>query len=436
MHPGPSTFPGRPLHRHHALLALAILLTLASCPAPAAETKPDLTELSLDELYAVKLSSVYGASKQQQDVRQAPSSVTIVTEDEIKKHGYRNLAELLGSVRGLHTSYDRNYHYLGLRGFSRPGDLNTRFLLLVNGHRLNDNVFDSAPIGADFPVDMDLIDRVEIIRGPGSALHGSSAFFGVINVITRRGADFKGVEVSSSAGSFGTYQGRFSYGGRLTNGVELVLSGSYGASEGHRELYYAEYQGVNGGLADRRDGAELFNLFGNVAWRELSFQAGFGASEKELPTASFMSVFNDPRNRTVDEHGFAELKYERALENEGNVMARVFYDRSFYRGVYVMDDVGAGDPADYYSNFDYGSGHWWGMETQYRHRFGERIELSGGFEFRHNVTQNQLNYDDPGPVTHLDDRRDNLIWSPYLQRRGHAADEPRAPGGRALRPLP
>jgi iron complex outermembrane receptor protein len=412
-------FLGRPPDRRLALaitrLSLVLLAGLAALSWPAAEEKPGLTDLSLDELYAVKISSVYGASKREQNVRQAPSSVTIITEDEIKKNGYRNLAELLGSVRGLYTSHDRNYQYLGIRGFGRPGDLNTRVLLLVNGHRLNDNVFDSAPLGADFPVDMDLIDRVEVIRGPGSALHGSSAFFGVINVITRRGADFKGVEVSSSAGSFGAYQGRFSYGGKLTNGVEMVLSGSYGASEGHRHLYYQEYQAVNGGIADRRDGAELFNLFGSLAWQDLSFQAGFGATEKDLPTGSFSSVFNDPRNRTVDEHGFAELKYDHALEHEANVMARVFYDRSFYRGIYVIDAVGAGNPADYVPNLDYGSGHWWGMETQYRQRFLERVELSAGFEFRHNVTQNQLNYDEAGPVVNLDDQRSNVIWSPYLQ---------------------
>lgn len=422
MHAGSGMFLGRPLDcsraewlRRRLTGAWVLVLVLATFLLRAAEIKPDLTELSLDELYAVKISSVYGASKHDQNVRQAPSSVTIITEDEIKKNGYRNLAELLGSVRGLYTSYDRNYQYLGIRGFGRPGDLNTRVLLLVNGHRLNDNVFDSAPFGSDFPVDMDLIDRVEIIRGPGSALYGSSAFFGVINVITRRGADFKGVEVSSSAGSFGAYQGRFSYGGKLTNGVELVLSGSYGASEGHRQLYYEEYQGVNGGIADRRDGAELYNLFGGLAWRDLSFQAGFGSSEKDLPTASFMSVFNDPRNRTVDEHGFAELKFDHAFGDDANLMARVFYDRSFYRGIYVMDAVGAGDPADYTSNLDYGSGHWWGLETQYRRRFWERVEIAAGFEFRHNITQNQLNYDEPGPVLNLDDRRNNLIWSPYLQ---------------------
>ena len=74
---------------------------------------------------------------------------------------------MLRSVRGFYTTYDRNYSYVGIRGFARPGDYNTRVLLLVDGHRLNDGIYDMAPIGTDFPIDVSLIERVEVIRGPG-----------------------------------------------------------------------------------------------------------------------------------------------------------------------------------------------------------------------------------------------------------------------------
>ncbi len=68
-------------------------------------------------------------------------------------------------MRGLYVSYDRAYHYLGTRGFATPGDYNTRVLLLVNGVRLNDNLYDQANIGTDFPIDLDLIERVEFVSG-------------------------------------------------------------------------------------------------------------------------------------------------------------------------------------------------------------------------------------------------------------------------------
>src|SRR5512133_2214967 len=94
----------------------------------------DLTDLDLKELMEIEVVTVYGASKFEQKITEAPSSVSIVTSSDIKRHGYRTLADIMQSIRGFYTTYDRNYHYLGMRGFSRPGDYNSRFLLLVDGH--------------------------------------------------------------------------------------------------------------------------------------------------------------------------------------------------------------------------------------------------------------------------------------------------------------
>src|SRR5947208_11072250 len=104
------------------------------------------------------------------------------------------------------------------------GDFDSRMLLLVNGHRVNDNLTDGAFIETAFILDIDLIDRVEIIRGPGSVLYGNNAFFGVINVITRRGKQLNGAEVSGEYATYDTFKGRLTYGKLFTNGVELVLS--------------------------------------------------------------------------------------------------------------------------------------------------------------------------------------------------------------------
>ena len=98
-----------------------------------------------------------------------------------------------------------------MRGFSRPGDFNSRILLQIDGHRLNDNIFDTAAIGTEFPLDIDLIDRIEFMRGPGSSLYGSNAFFGVINIITRTSEDVKR-EFSASTARYNTWSGRASYG--------------------------------------------------------------------------------------------------------------------------------------------------------------------------------------------------------------------------------
>ncbi|HTH10691.1 MAG TPA: Plug domain-containing protein, partial [Acidovorax sp.] len=119
------------------------------------------------------------ASRYTQTALEAPAMVSVVTAEDILLFGYRTLAEVLAGMRGLYVSYDRSYHYLGNRGFATPGDYNTRVLLLVNGVRFNDNLYDQASIGTDFPLDLDLIDRVEFVPGPGSAVYGANAFFGV-----------------------------------------------------------------------------------------------------------------------------------------------------------------------------------------------------------------------------------------------------------------
>ena len=112
-------------------------------------SREDLFEMSLEELMDVRIDTVYGASRYEQKVIEAPSSITIITADEIRLYGHRTLADILRSVRGFYTNYDRNYHYLGVRGFSRPGDYNARVVFLIDGHQITENVGDSNPIMMD-----------------------------------------------------------------------------------------------------------------------------------------------------------------------------------------------------------------------------------------------------------------------------------------------
>jgi outer membrane receptor protein involved in Fe transport len=87
----------------------------------------------------------------------------------------------------------------------RPGDFGGRVLITVDGHRMNDPIFDSAASGPEAVLDVDMIERVEIIRGPGSALYGNNAFLAVINAVTRRGKDIRGAELSGAAASYDSY---------------------------------------------------------------------------------------------------------------------------------------------------------------------------------------------------------------------------------------
>src|SRR4029077_16169329 len=98
----------------------------------------DLTELPLEALMQIKVPEVYSASKFEQKITEAPASATVITSDEIKRYGYRTLSDILASVPGFYVSYDRDYAYLGARGVNL-GNANNRILLLVNGHRVNND---------------------------------------------------------------------------------------------------------------------------------------------------------------------------------------------------------------------------------------------------------------------------------------------------------
>src|SRR4051812_15035539 len=206
-------------------LALSVAARGDEASTPPAVTS--LADLSLEQLMEIPVETVVSASKYEQKITRAPASVTIVTAAEIEAYGHRTLAEVLRSVRGLDVSDDGNYSFLGARGFLRPGDYNTRVLVLIDGHRMNENIYDSVYFGRDNVIDPEAVERVEVIRGPSSSIYGSSAFLGVINLVTKRGAQLDGAAITTETGSFGSHRGRLSYGRRLANGAEVALSATY-----------------------------------------------------------------------------------------------------------------------------------------------------------------------------------------------------------------
>ena len=397
-------------------LAIWLLLLIPPRLTLAQEPAPDLSELSLSELAKLNIDSVYGASRYEQKIAEAPASVTIITSDEIQKHGYRTFADILRTVRGFYITYDRNYSFLGVRGFARPGDYNTRILLLIDGHRLNDNVFDGALLGTEFPLDVDLIDRVEIIRGPSSSVYGTSAFFGVINVITKRGGNLNGVNISGELASFATRKGRFSYGDKFANGVEAIFSGSFYDSEGQKSLFFQEFDhpNLNNGIAQDADSDRAESFFGKLSYRNMTFSGLYGSREKLIPTASFGTVFNDGRNQTIENWGYVDFQYERDFAKGWNTASRIYVNQYGYDGDYVYDYSQNEDPF-LVLNKDFARGNWWGGELNFKKKLGGRQTLTFGSEYRDNFRQDQYNYDEDPFYQYLDDRRESQNWAFYVQ---------------------
>jgi iron complex outermembrane receptor protein len=192
--------------------------------------------------------------------------------------------------------------------------------------------------GNDFVADVDLIDRVEIIRGPGSTLYGSNAFIAVINVITRKPSDFNGLEASAEAGTFSTYKGRVSYGRVFESGLSILFSGSMADSQGQMSLYYPEFdrKETNYGLAQGLDGDRHYNGIATIQYKDFTFQAGYVWRWKDVPTAPYVSLFNTHLYGNT-ERTFARLLYSRTFSTDTTVRADLHWDRFSFGGDFPAD---------------------------------------------------------------------------------------------------
>jgi len=346
----------------------------------------DLTELPLESLMQIEVPKVFSASKFEQKATEAPSSTTVITSDEIQRYGYRTLADILASVQGFYISYDRDYDFLGARGVNL-GDFNSRILLLVNGHRINNDLNDAAYIDTAFLLDVDLIDRVEIIRGPGSVLYGNNAFFGVINVITRQGKQVDGVEASGAYGSFNAYSGRVTIGKQFTNGLQFLLSGTLYNSDGQDNLFYPQFNtpSQNKGVAHRLDDDGFSSFFGSVSYKDFTAEGGFINREKGNPTAQYDTTFNDSRLRTVDDRSYAILKYAHPFSDTLDISANVYYDRNDFQIGYPEPPLSPAPGADFY--MEQQTGEWVGSEVQVNKRMWDRNLFTVGGEYRNDFRQ-------------------------------------------------
>jgi iron complex outermembrane receptor protein len=389
-----------------ALLLAAELIVGQSRTAPGQfQDQSGVPDITLEHLLSAEIDTVFGASRYRQRVTEAPASVSIVTREEIEQFGYRTFGDVLRGVRGFYVSNDRNYSYLGTRGFSRPGDYNTRVLVLIDGHRLNDNVYDAVLIGTEFPLDIDLIERIEFVRGPGSSLYGTNAVFAVVNVVTRRGAGIDGLHVSAEAGNLHTGAGSFMYGRSLSGGGGFAVSGSGFHSAGEKRF---EVPGV--GIAHDMDGDDAWRMYGSYQRGPWSLQALALTRDKHIPTGAYGTVLDDRRSHTTDGRAYVDLAYEGTWRGSG-VLWRAAYDIVTYDGQYVFADDEEGTGGLYE---DGATGQWISTEALLSRRM-RRHFLTAGFEYRNNFEQSQFGYDVEPLVFDLDDRRRSQVLAGFVQ---------------------
>lgn len=372
-----------------------LLLAAAAYSPHYSHADATLGALSLEELLTVKVSS---ASKYEQAGSQAPSAVQVITRNEIQRHGWTTLTEALNVLPGLYVSNDKAYDFQGARGFQIPGDYNTKFLLLIDGQRNNDNIYDSALTGAEGWVDMDAVERIEYIPGPGSALYGSNAMFGVINVITRQGSAVKKDELSvhaSQDGRLGVSASTSRTLGDEDQGTRLFLHFSNEQKTG-RDVTYADPLGqlvrADGsvspdGVAHGLDTSTNQRLLLRLDHEELSVRLIHHNRTAHPSSAPYLSIFDAPAMEVFDGGTQINVAWDHALDSRSRVRARLGYTDFQYQGTYPYLDSVIG----LYNNMDDVHGKTVDGELNYQWQTAAHRWIVGA-DFTRDVEARQQNF--------------------------------------------
>ena len=363
--------------------------------------KQDLATLSIDELGAVKVTS---AALHEQTAADAPASVTVITAEDIRTWGCRTLADALAKVHGFFATTDYTYDAVGIRGFSLPG-YEGRYMVMIDGHNIADNITDAPYVGADLPLDLDLVERIEVIDGPSSALYGSSAMLATINVITKRPGDVKSTSVRVATGSLREREIAASTAVRIGKRGALLAGASVFNNGGAEQLYFPEFDSPenNFGRAIDMNGEKGYRAFLDLTWGNWEALAVAGDRVIVQPFSWGDTAFNDRGTRVEDSRGFIDLSYHKALPGDRNLSWRTSYDAYRYRGIYhYSSEDGVVDSRER----DYGD--WLTSKFAYVMPDSKNGRLTLGADLRMDLRALQNAYDvGPAPVEWLRiDRRD------------------------------
>ncbi len=203
-----------------SLLSLVLLSSFST----AAE-QLDYFSLSIEELLEIEVNSASGVSEQ---LKQTPTPVSVITEQMIRQSGVYTLRDLLTLYIPSFTQVqDHNEYNVAFRGVYTSSQ--QKFLVLLNGHRLNSRAFSMA--SPDHSIALEKIKHIEVLRGPGSSVHGNAALTSVINIVSKAGGEVEGVKVAAEVGNHG-YQELFLEAGTHYNNADVYAWFKYVESDG------------------------------------------------------------------------------------------------------------------------------------------------------------------------------------------------------------
>lgn len=278
-------------------LGLSILI-FTHAGAAAAQTSEEDLALAYGDQATISI-----ATGGQQPIRRAPAVATVITASDIAAMGATDLDQALESVPGLHVSKSNVaskpiYSFRGIHTLQ-----NSQVLMLVNGIPIT-NVFqgDRSQVWGGMPLEN--VARIEVIRGPGSALYGADAFSGVINVITKTAADINGTEAGVRAGSFNSRDAWIQYSGELGS-LDAAFYLRAGGTDGQKEIIPRDAVFASGPVNEERRAIDARADLSKDEWR---FRAAY--QQRKLGAGAGIAGALDPKARVSENRLYLDMGYE------------------------------------------------------------------------------------------------------------------------------
>lgn len=259
------------------------------------------------------------ATKHATPVSKAPAIATVITAKEIRNMGARNILDILRKVPGIGISiHDFSaYHAVEIRGIRTT--MSEKVLFMIDGHTINDALHGTAILTFLY-LSVDAIKRVEIIRGPGSALYGANAFTGVINVVTKKPEDVNGLQVTAGRGSFDTQHYSLLFGHAEK---DMKLSGYFDYLKTDGPSYFIEQDSI-GNSGDTHENKEKPDMGLYVEYGDITVKGGYLKNKGGTYIGATLAL-NDESIQEW-EHYYLDIIYELDISQSVDINARLYGD--------------------------------------------------------------------------------------------------------------
>ena len=199
--------------------------------SPSAQDPATFIEI-VNNIKAGMTPTITTASSQAESLAEVPVPTTLITAEMIKTSGARNLQEVLAAyVPGMNLIDCNDDVNIAMRGIYIYSNTQEKILIMLNGHRLNSYATNTA--APDFSISLEKVKQIEVLRGPASSLYGGVALTGVVNIITKQGAEVDGLQAKVSAGNYGQVKVDAIFGKRYFD-IDLLVWGSGYRNSGER----------------------------------------------------------------------------------------------------------------------------------------------------------------------------------------------------------